>query len=125
MNDLQKISKYFIIFETVDECFSDLKQKFDDNNYEIILNNINEKITIKIKTNIANKDFNLDIPVKKLEEEKIYNKFIYSNLKQNLNYLKIVLIKLLIKKEVKVKKEMKILKKLKIKVKNYLKSLQL
>ena len=86
LNDLQKISKYFIIFETVDECFSDLKQKFDDNNYEMILNNINEKITIKIKTNIANKDFNLDIPVKKLEEEKIYNKFIYSNLKQNLNY---------------------------------------
>ena len=25
LNDLQKISKYFIIFETVDECFSDLK----------------------------------------------------------------------------------------------------
>jgi len=85
LNDLQKISKYFMIFETIDECFIDLKQKFDDNNYGMILNNINEKIIITIKTNMVNKDFNLDIPKKNLEEEKIYNKFIYSNLKHNLN----------------------------------------
>ena len=83
LNDLQKVSKYFVIFETIDECFNDFKQKFDGNNYEMILNNINEKIILKIKTNIANKDFNLDIPIKKLEKEKIYNKFIYSNIKEN------------------------------------------
>ena len=76
LNDLLKISKYFQLFDSLDECFNDLKQKLDENNYEIILNNINEKIILKIKINIANKDFNLEIPFKKLEQEKIYYKFI-------------------------------------------------
>ena len=74
LNDLIKISKYFQLFDSLDECFTDFKQKLDDNNYEIILNDINEKIILKIKTNIVNKDFKLEIPVKKLEQEKIYNR---------------------------------------------------
>jgi hypothetical protein len=52
----------------------------------MILNDINSKITLKIKTNIANKDFNLDIPIKKPEQEKIYCKFIFSNSNNNYNY---------------------------------------
>lgn len=79
LNDLIKISKYFQLFDSLDECFTDFKQKLDDNNYEIILNDINEKIILKIKTNIVNKDFKLEIPVKKLEQEKIYYKFISQN----------------------------------------------
>ena len=70
LNDLQKISKYFNLFDSIDECFADFKLKFDDNNYEMILNDINSKITLKIKTNIANKDFNLDILLKSLNKKK-------------------------------------------------------
>ena len=86
LNDLQKISKYFNLFDSIDECFADFKLKFDDNNYEMILNDINSKITLKIKTNIANKDFNLDIPIKKPEQEKIYCKFIFPNSNNKYNY---------------------------------------
>ena len=32
LNDLQKISKFFQLFDSIDECYSDLKKKFDDNN---------------------------------------------------------------------------------------------
>ena len=80
-----KISKFFQLFDSIDECYSDLKKKFDDNNYEILLHEIKEKIIIKIKTNIVNKDFVLDIPIKKLEQEKTYYKFISS--KPNNNYI--------------------------------------
>ena len=59
LNDLQKISKYFQLFDSIDECFTDLKQKFEYHNYEINLNEIEEKIILKIITNIAKKDFNL------------------------------------------------------------------
>ena len=86
LNDLTKISKYFQLFDSLDECFNDLKQKLDENNYEMILNNINEKIILKFKINIANKDFNLDIPFKKLEQEKIYFKIISPYPKSNFNY---------------------------------------
>jgi hypothetical protein len=86
LNDLQKISKYFNLFDSIDECFADFKLKFDDNNYEMILNDINSKITLKIKTNVANKDFNLDIPIKKPEQEKIYCKFIFPNSNNKYNY---------------------------------------
>ena len=72
--------------DSIDECFADFKLKCDDNNYEMILNDINSKITLKIKTNIANKDFNLDIPIKKPEQEKIYCKFIFPNSNNNYNY---------------------------------------
>ena len=85
LGDLQKISKYFQLFDTIDECYLDLKQKFDQDNYEMILKEINEKIILKIKINIANKDFNLDIPIKKPEQEKIYCKFIFSNSKNSIN----------------------------------------
>ena len=44
LNDLQKISKYFQLFDSIDECFTDLKQKFEYHNYEINLNEIEEKI---------------------------------------------------------------------------------
>ena len=77
LNDFQKLSKYFHIFDSIDECFADFKEKFECNNYEINLNEIKEKISIKIKTNIAKKDFDIDIPIKKLELEKTYSKFIY------------------------------------------------
>ena len=79
LNDLQQLSKYFQLFDSVNECFADLKQKFEGNNYEMILNEINDKITLKIITNIVNKDFSLDIPIKKIEQEKTYTKFIFSN----------------------------------------------
>ena len=79
LNDLQKISKYFSLFDSIDECFIDFKQKFNDNNYEMILNENNSKITLKSKTNIANKDFNIEIPIKKREQETIYCKFIFPN----------------------------------------------
>ena len=86
LNDLQKISKFFQLFDSIDECYSDLKKKFDDNNYEILLHEIKEKIIIKIKTNIVNKDFVIDIPIKKLEQEKTYYKFISSKPNNNYNY---------------------------------------
>ena len=77
LNELQKISKFFNLFDSIEECFADLKQKFEYNNYEINLDHYNEKIIIKIITNIAKKDFYIDIPVKKFEQEKTYSKFIY------------------------------------------------
>lgn len=86
LNDLQKISKYFLIFDSIDECFLDLKQKFEKNNYEIISNESDKNINIKIKTNISKKDFILEIPVKqKLEQEKIYSKFLYNTSSKNID----------------------------------------
>ena len=83
LGDLQKISKYFLLFDKIDECFADFKQKIDSKNYEIILNEIEEKIIIKFITNIANRDFNLDFPIKKTEQEKTYCKFIFQNPNKN------------------------------------------
>ena len=78
LNDLQKISKYFLIFDSIDECFSDLKNKFDQNNYEINLDDIDKKINIKFKTNILKKDFSLEIPINTKVEQNIYSRFIYN-----------------------------------------------
>jgi hypothetical protein len=78
LNDLQKISKYFLIFDSIDECFSDLKNKFDQNNYEINLDDIDKKINIKFKTNILKKDFSLEIPINTKVEKNIYSRFIYN-----------------------------------------------
>lgn len=52
-----------------------MKQKFDKNNYEIISNENNKNINIKIKTNISKKDFILEIPIKQ-KLEHILNFFI-------------------------------------------------
>jgi hypothetical protein len=60
---LQKIAKYFKVFDYIDEAFGDIKNKFDKKEYEIISDEIDKKIEIKIKTNIYNSDFSLDVPV--------------------------------------------------------------
>ena len=71
LEDLQKIAKYFKVFDYIDEAFGDIKNKLDKKEYEIISDEIDKKIEIKIKTNIYNSDFSLDVPVKILEPEKI------------------------------------------------------
>ena len=75
LNNLQKISKYFQLFDSIDECFKDLKQKFEYHNYKINLNEIEEKIILKIITNIDKKDFNLEIPIKKQNKKKLIQHF--------------------------------------------------
>ena len=47
LNDLIKISKYFQLFDSLDECFNDLKQKLDENNYEMNLNNTLNVVLMK------------------------------------------------------------------------------
>ena len=71
LEDLQKISKYFKVFDLMEEVFDDIKSKFDKKDYEINFEEIETKINIKIKTNVNNLDFSLEIPIKKLEPEKI------------------------------------------------------
>ena len=68
---MQKIAKYFKVFDYIDEAFGDIKNKLDKKEYEIISDEIGKKIEIKIKANIYNSDFSLDVPVKILEPEKI------------------------------------------------------
>ena len=61
------IAKYFKIFDSIEDIYVDLNHKFEENNYEINLEQIESKIVIKIKTNIYKNDFFLEIPIKKQE----------------------------------------------------------
>ena len=55
--DFQNIAKYFKIFDSIEDIYADLKLKFEENNYEINLEQIESKIIIKIKTNIYKNNF--------------------------------------------------------------------
>jgi len=35
LEDLQQIAKYFKVFDSIEDAYTDLKQKFDQNNYTI------------------------------------------------------------------------------------------
>ena len=52
LEDLQKIAKYFKVFDSIDDFFEDFKEKFSKNNYELNIEDIEQKIVIKIITNI-------------------------------------------------------------------------
>ena len=74
------IAKYFKIFDSIEDIYVDLNHKFEENNYEINLEQIESKIVIKIKTNIYKSDFFLEIPIKNHE--------IHNELKEVLDLIK-------------------------------------
>ena len=71
LEDLQKIAKYFKIFDLIEDVFEDFREKLSKKSYEINFEEIGETINIKIITNVFKSDFNLEIPLKKLEPETV------------------------------------------------------
>lgn len=71
LENLQKIAKYIRQFDTLTEVYNDFKRNLEQNKYEINLKDIEEKINIKIKPDSFNSEFNLEIPLEKMDQEKM------------------------------------------------------
>ena len=69
LKDLQNKSKFFKVFDNIIEAFLDLKQRFNDNNYKVTIND--DKINISFKTHVYKSDFDLEILIKKQDISKI------------------------------------------------------
>ena len=79
---LQEITKYFVLFEDINEIFEDLSRNIREKNFSINLNGNTLTLTVKVilNTNIQNIDFILDKnKVIDLNSQKDNNQYIYYN----------------------------------------------
>jgi hypothetical protein len=68
--NLKGLSKYFLMFDNIEESFNDIEKLMNNKSYEF--KEDNNLIIIYFKTGIINKNFKIEIPNKKIEiEERI------------------------------------------------------
>ena len=65
--NLKSLSKYFLMFESIEESFSDIERLMNNGSYEF--NESENLIIIYFKTGITNKNFKFEIPIKKIKIE--------------------------------------------------------
>ena len=69
LNDLQNKCKFFKVFDNIIDAYEDLKQRFNEKNYQITIKE--EKIILSFKTNVYKSDFELEVLFKKQDISKI------------------------------------------------------
>ena len=82
LSELKKLDKYFLLFDKIDETFNSFKKLFSEKNINLLEEN--NKMKIKIKNTITNKEFFIDIPPKIINiKDEINNLYNYCNLMQS------------------------------------------
>lgn len=71
---LNKIAKYFLMFDNLEECFNEFEKFIKQNSYE--LKKEKNKIMIIFITRIQNKNIELEIPLKKKDIEEVVNELV-------------------------------------------------
>ena len=67
--ELNKLAKYFLMFDNLEECFNEFEKFIKQNDYE--LKKEKNKIMLIFKTGIQNKNIELEIPLKKKSIEEV------------------------------------------------------
>lgn len=71
LDDLQVLSEYFNMFQSIEKAYKDFKLKSERKDYEISLENIPNEIIIKIKTYTIYENIDLTIPIEEIDQEKV------------------------------------------------------
>ena len=86
--NLKNLSKYFLMFDSIEESFTEIKKLINNESYEF--NEDNNLIIIYFKTGITNKNFKIEIPIKKIKIEERLEELtqIIKNQQSEINLLK-------------------------------------